>query len=180
VPAHRLSVPTAQIEQLVWQEIIHLLHHPRLMLDAWHASDAAGSPAQEEAQRLRARQLTLDRQWQRLVDAYQNEVIPQEELARRKPRFDQERQSLTERLQQIERQANDGMMKEQILQDFETFCQHVRVGLETATPQVKQEVLRLLIDQVIVSETEITIKHIIPSDDDIRLLPPHKGGVSLT
>jgi site-specific DNA recombinase len=179
VPAHRLSVPTAQIEQLVWQEIIHLLHHPRLMMDAWHATEPAGSPTLAEAQRLRARQLTLDRQWQRLLDAYQNEVIPQEELAKRKPRFDQERQSLTDRLHQIERQSNDAIIKEQVLQDFETFCQHVHVGLETATPQIKQEVLRLLIDQVIVSETEITIKHIIPSDDDIRLLPPHTGGVSV-
>jgi len=39
------------------------------------------------------------------------------------------------------------------------------------TPQVKQEVLRLLIKEIIVGDDTITIRHIIPIDDFSRLLP---------
>jgi len=36
---------------------------------------------------------------------------------------------------------------------------------------VQQEVIRLLIDHIVVEKNAITIKHIIPTDDDCRLLP---------
>jgi len=38
---------------------------------------------------------------------------------------------------------------------------------------VQQEVIRLLVDHIVVGENEIVIKHIIPTDDDCRLLPGH-------
>ena len=39
------------------------------------------------------------------------------------------------------------------------------------TPKVQQEVIRLLIDHVVVEKDEIVIKHIIPVNNDCRLLP---------
>jgi len=38
---------------------------------------------------------------------------------------------------------------------------------------VQQEVIRLLVDHIVVGEDEIVIKHIIPTNDDCRLLPGH-------
>ena len=38
-------------------------------------------------------------------------------------------------------------------------------------PEVKQEVLRLLVEGIVVEDNAITIKHIIPTDDNSRLLP---------
>ncbi len=35
----------------------------------------------------------------------------------------------------------------------------------------KQEVLRLLMESIVVEDNAITIKHIIPTDDNSRLLP---------
>jgi len=36
---------------------------------------------------------------------------------------------------------------------------------------VQQEVIRLLIDHIVVEKDVITIKHIIPTNEDCRLLP---------
>ncbi|MGC1378153.1 MAG: hypothetical protein WA821_18125, partial [Anaerolineales bacterium] len=36
---------------------------------------------------------------------------------------------------------------------------------------LQQEVIRLLIDHVVVGKNEIVIKHIVPTDDDCRLKP---------
>ena len=44
-------------------------------------------------------------------------------------------------------------------------------AFENPTPEVKQEVLRLLVESIVVEENAITIKHIIPTDDNSRLLP---------
>ena len=47
----------------------------------------------------------------------------------------------------------------------------IQASLDSPTPQVKQEVLRLLIKEIIVGDDMVTIKHIIPVDDFSRLLP---------
>jgi hypothetical protein len=45
------------------------------------------------------------------------------------------------------------------------------MALDSPTPETQQEVIRLLIDHIIVDKDAITIKHIIPTDDNCRLLP---------
>ena len=113
----------------------------------------------------------LERQWTRILDAFQAELLDKAELARRKERLDQERQALTQRLQQAQRQARQQQAKAQMLADFATFCQQIEGGLTDPTPEQQQEVFRLLIDHVVVEQDAIVIKHIIPTDDDCRLLP---------
>ncbi|MGB4804376.1 MAG: hypothetical protein WBV59_17105, partial [Anaerolineae bacterium] len=46
-------------------------------------------------------------------------------------------------------------------------------------PDLQQEVIRLLIDHVVVGKNEIVIKHIVPTDDDCRLKPQRLGVKSL-
>lgn len=56
-------------------------------------------------------------------------------------------------------------------QSLTSFCQQIITNLENPTPQLQQEVIRLLIDHVIVGKDEIVIKHIVPTDNDCRLQP---------
>jgi site-specific DNA recombinase len=174
VPAHSCIIAAAVIEPIVWQAVTDLLHNPRLMLDAWeHQVDALpGSP--EETDRLRSRQKTLERQWQRLLDLFQDEQIDKPELARRKERLDQERQVLQQRLSELEHKAHQQQTKQQMLQDFTEYCHQIEAGLAAPTPELQQKVIRLLIDHVVVGDDEIVIKHIVPTDDDCRLLPGRK------
>ncbi len=101
-------------------------------------------------------------------------LLTKPELAQRKQRLDQERQTLTERVEQIQRQQAQQSAKSQIMENFAAFCEQTQKSLENPTPEVKQEVLRLLVESVIVEEDAITIKHIIPTDDNCRLLPQGK------
>ena len=55
--------------------------------------------------------------------------------------------------------------------DFAEFCANAQKMLENPTQEVKQEVLRLLVEEIVVSEDVITIKHIIPHDEKYRLKP---------
>ncbi len=148
-----------------------MLRNPHLLADAWENQADAASVSPGEAERLQTRLKTLERQWQRLIDLFQEEQIDKVEFIRRKERLDQERQAIEQRLQQLSRQEHHERVKEQMLQDFAAFCQQIEANLANPTPELKQEVIRLLIDHIVVGEGEIIIKHIVPTDEDCRLLP---------
>ncbi|MBI5295124.1 MAG: hypothetical protein HY869_06580 [Chloroflexi bacterium] len=76
--------------------------------------------------------------------------------------------------QQFNRLVQQERVKQTMLEDFAAFCHKIKANLENPTPQLKQEVIRLLIDHVVVGENEIAIKHVVPTDDDCRLKPGHR------
>jgi uncharacterized protein YqgQ len=141
------------------------------MADAWNNQADTLPATPGETDRLKSRQKTIDRQQERLVDLFQEEQLDKAEYLRRKARLDQERQVIEPRLQQLIHLADAEQAKEQMLGDFADYCQQIEANLSNPTPELQQEVIRLLIDHVVVGEKEIVIKHIVPTDDDCRLQP---------
>jgi site-specific DNA recombinase len=172
VPVHACSIAGSIVERLVWQSVVDLLDNPSLLADAWQ-SEQQSEPSQtpDEIARLEARQRALQRQWSRLLDAFQSDLIDKAELSQRKARLEAEQETLALRLQQLTRHQRQQQAKSQMLQDFAVFCQQIQAALAEPSPETKQEVIRLLIDHIIVEDEAIIIKHIIPTDDDCRLLP---------
>lgn len=171
VAPHRCVVSGAVVEPLVWEAVADLLRNPTLLADVWQSETQAQETSPDEISRLEARQRALEKQWTRLLDAFQDGLIDKTELTQRKARFDAERENLTQRLHHLARQNRRQQAKTQMLDDFATFCQKMLSSLTDPTPEVKQEVIRLLIDHIVVEDDAIVIKHIIPTDDDCRLLP---------
>lgn len=171
VPVHSRSICASLIEPLVWQAVVHLLDNPVLLADAWHSETQVETNAPQEQDRLQARLKALERQWQRLLDLFQDEKIEKVELLKRKEHLEQEGQAIQARLEHFQTLVRRASAKEAMLQDFSAFCQQIKQALVNPTPQVQQEVIRLLIDHVVVGENEIVIKHIVPTDEDCRLKP---------
>jgi site-specific DNA recombinase len=174
VPQHRCIIKGEDVEPLAWQAVSNLLRNPKLLADAWLSEQAGTADEADELERLRTRQRTLERQWTRLLDLYQDNLLDKETLAQRKVRLDTERNQLDENIQQLQKQQLQQQAKDEMLGDFETYCQQMLARLEEPTPETKQEVIRLLIDHIVVRDNEIIIKHIIPVDDDFRLIPGHR------
>lgn len=170
-PIHTRTISGRVIEPLVWQAVMQLLRNPSLLADAWESETQTNQHVPEEQDRLQARLKALERQWQRLLDLFQDEKIEKAELSKRKERLDQERQSIQTRLQQFQRLAQHERTKQTMLEDFTAFCQRISTNLEHPSPQLQQEVIRLLIDHVVVGKDEIVIKHIVPTDENCRLKP---------
>ena len=162
------------IEPLIWGELTQLLRNPHLMADAWQSENPSQITQPDEVLRWQNRLKILDRQWQRLLDLFQDEKIEKNDLFARKERLDQEKEKIQERLRQSQAQVHQQQSREQMLQNFTSFCQQIEAGLDHPTPELQQEVIRLLIDHVVVGPDEIVIKHIVPTDDDCRLLPGHR------
>lgn len=171
VPRHTCSISGSIIEPVVWAAVAELLRDPPQIVAAWEAEAAKSNAAPNELNRLQTRQRKLERQWVRLLDAFQDGLLDKEELVKRKQRLEQEQETIAERSEHIQRQENQQLVKAQIIDEFSAFCASAQKALENPTPEVKQEVLRLLVEKIVVEEDTITIKHIIPTDDSCRLLP---------
>jgi len=165
------------IEPLVWQALRDLLHNPKLIAQAWNVPSASEDATRDsgEEDRLRHRLKALDRQQERLLDLFQDEQIEKDAYLQRKHRLDQERLTIDQRMKQLSQQAYAEQAKEQMMSDFAQYCRQIETNLDNPTPEIQQEVIRLLIDHVVVGENEIVIKHIVPTDDDCRLQPRRKG-----
>lgn len=154
VEPHARSISGRIVETLVWEAVCKLLRNPTLLADSWQTQCEAGDDGPDETSRLQTRLRALERQENRL-DAFQDELIDKEELAHRKKRLTVEKETLTQRLEQLHRQSRHKQAKMQMLEDFSTFCQGTEMSLVDPTPEVQQEVIRLLIDHIVVGKDEI-------------------------
>jgi site-specific DNA recombinase len=172
-PAHTCLIHAEVIEPLVWQALTNLLRNPQLIAQVWNTPSVSGSSVAEcgEAERLQQRRKTLDRQQERLLDLFQEEQIEKAVYLQRKERLDRERSTIEQRALQLSKQANAEQVRQQMIADFAQHCQQIEANLTNPTPEIQQEVIRLLIDHVVVGENEIVIKHIVPTDEDCRLQP---------
>jgi len=171
VPRHSCSISGSIIEPLVWDAIAELLRNPQQITAAWDVKEKDQDASPDECSRLQKRQRKLDRQWARLLDAFQDGLLNKEELSERKQKIEMESRTIAERAEQIRRQEKEQSSKKQFIDEFSTFCADAQKSLENPTAKVKQEVLRLLVESIVIEGDAITIKHIIPVNDNSRLLP---------
>src|SRR5262249_48544044 len=104
----------------------------------------------------------LDREEQRLVDAYQAEVIDLAELKERCEQIATRRQALAGQREQLARLRDQRRAAQEVWADLRSFCARVRGRLEGATLAERQQLLQLLFERVIVGEDTLEVRHVIP------------------
>lgn len=105
VPPHRCIIAAEVIEPILWAELTRLLRNPKLIADAWDSQNQPQFTPPDEVSRWQDRLKSLERQWQRLLDLFQEEKLEKTELAVRKERLDTEKEIIQERLRQFQGQS---------------------------------------------------------------------------
>ena len=160
---------------------------PDRCLEAARVSD----PNQQRETDLRHRLLRVHKSIERLVDAYQEELITIDELRDRTPELRRQEQALHRELQSA---GDSAKVRETYLRLAETltgFLARLRSCAEALDIPARQRIVRLLVKEVLVSEDTITIRHSIPisgspsggpgpSKPDADTGPPSKGWSSWT
>jgi site-specific DNA recombinase len=88
-PCRARQIPTDRLDALVWADVCAVLSEPAVLQDALHRAHAGSLSGDERAAQLRdvrRRMVQLERQIQRLVDAYEAEALPLDELRARRAR----------------------------------------------------------------------------------------------
>jgi site-specific DNA recombinase len=123
-------------------------------------------PQEMQARRenLRRGRRSLERQVERLTEAYLNGVIPLAEYERRRREIEQRQEALDEQARQMEMQVEQTVELAGVVASVEDFTARVRQGLATATFEQRRLLVELLIDRVVVSNEEVEIRYVVPTN----------------
>ena len=159
------------LDQIVWAEVIRLLEEPALIqqeLDRRLAAARSSDPTKKREQSLQRELTQVGKGMERLLNAYQEELLSIEQLRDRMPGLRQRQQTLRAELQAIADQANDRTVFLRLAETLTAFLARLRSAAET----LSERIVRLLVKEVLVGEDTITIRHSIP----IPSGPPQNGG----
>ncbi|MDQ6740872.1 MAG: recombinase family protein [Actinomycetota bacterium] len=160
------SVQVTRIEPLVWDYVRALLADPALLQARYadgHGDPAVDSREEQERGRLQSKLTALTREVQRLVDAYQAGVIELAELQERRERIANHGQLLRERLAALAAQRADRERQVRLVEGLDAFCASVRAGLEDPSFELKQRILQLVVDRIVVEDERIVVYHVVPT-----------------
>ncbi len=166
--ACRCTQTPAKVEELdaaVWDHVKSLLEDPATLASRFEELarlSASKDDGLDSARRWEAQLQRLGREEQRLVDAYQAEVIDLEELKSRRDQIRGRRQVLVTQRDQEQRLWAERQAAKEVWSDLESFCRRVRSRLDQATFAERQRILQLLIERIIVGEDSLEIRHVIP------------------
>ena len=163
------------LDQIVWAEVVRLLEDPALIqqeLDRRLAAARTSDPTRKREQSLQRELSQVDKGIERLLTAYQEELLSLEQLRERMPMLRQRQQALRAELQAITDQANDRAAFLRLAETLTAFLTRLRSAAESLSVMERQKIVRLLVKEILVGEDTITIRHSIP----IPSAPPQHGG----
>ena len=153
------------LDDIVWTELVRLLEDPALVkaeidrrLEAARVSD----PNQQREADLRHRLIRVRKGIDRLVTAYQEELITIDELRDRTPELRRQEQALHRELQSAVDRVKDRETYLRLAETLTGFLARLRSSAETLDIAERQRIVRLLVKEVLVTEDKITIRHSIP------------------
>jgi site-specific DNA recombinase len=154
------------LDQLVWDEILRLLKDPALIqkeLDRRLEVARDSSPTRHRLDTLSRDLIRVRKSMERLLTAYQEELLSLEELRVRMPPLRQREQAMQAELQAINNQTADRAAYLRLAETLTAFLERLRLNADTLDIAQRQKIMRLLVKEVIVGKNLITIKHSIPA-----------------
>ncbi len=162
-------IPAGRLDELVWADLCALLTDPAQAARALaRAQGGAWLPQELQArQQTTARALgQLQRQQQRLLDAYLAGVVGLTELRDKRQDLDRRHATLTAQQRQLDALTRQRLELSAVADGIEAFCQTIRASLATATFEQRRQLAELLIDRVIVTDGEVEIRYVLPISPD--------------
>jgi site-specific DNA recombinase len=180
-------IPADQVEDLVWEDLCAVLVEPEQVVvalerahgGAWHPQDLqARRDSTEQAM------VGIDRQQNRLLEAYLAAVLDVATFGRKRQELDRQRDALQQQMRQLDSLVQHRVDIAQLAGSIEDFCQRVRDSLKMATFEQKRELVEFLIDCVVVTDGDVEIRYVLPTGADgphrpfYQLRTDYRGGVS--
>ena len=161
------------LDQIVWAEVIRLLEDPTLIqheLDRRLAAARASDPTKQREQSLQRELTRVGKSIERLLSAYQEELVSLEQLRERMPPLRHRQQTLQAELQAIADQLSDRAMFLRLAETLTAFLARLRGAADTLDVIERQRIVRLIVKEVLIGDDTITIRHCIP----VTAPPPHR------
>ncbi|MGZ6347887.1 MAG: recombinase family protein [Anaerolineales bacterium] len=166
--------PADQLDDLVWQDLCAVLTQPDLMayaLERAHGGHWAPQELQAQMDLLKKASQQLERQQERLLEAYLADVIKLPELERKRSELSRKQEALRIQSAQLQSKAVQRIELSQIADSIEMFCAKIRPVLEQADFAQKRQLIEWLVDRVIVSDNDVEIRYVVPIQPEEPHIP---------
>jgi hypothetical protein len=172
--AHPVRVEA--LDDLVWEQTCKLLEQPELVLPEYtRRTQKKQRQQQQDVKDLLAKkkreinQRVLEKE--RRLDLYQTGQVGLKEI---EPRLKSLRAKITKLHEEwalVEKDAQAEQQRLQLIEQFAMFPQRMTTNLATAGFAERKQIVRLLVEEVVVNTTseEITVRHILPVDQTFPL-----------
>jgi site-specific DNA recombinase len=153
------------LDEIVWTEVIRLLEDPTLIqqeLDRRLAVARAADPTRQREQALQRDLVRVGKSIERMLTAYQEDLLSLEQLRQRMPALRQREQALRTELQSIADQTRERAAYLRLAETLLAFLARMRVAAETLDIAERQRIVRLVVKEVLVDDDTIVIRHCIP------------------
>ncbi len=162
------------LDQIIWAEVIRLLEDPTLIQEELNrrlAAARSSDPTKQREQSLQRDLTRVGKGLERLLTAYQEELLSLEQLRERMPALRQREQALRAELQAIADQANERTTFLRLAETLTAFLARLRSSADTLDTLERQRIVRLVVKEVLIGDDSIVIRHSIP----IASTPPASG-----
>jgi site-specific DNA recombinase len=147
---------TDKLDEAVWQDVCELLRHPQLLRKEYERR-LASPPDSSSHSSLKKQIAAAQRSVDRLIDAYSDGVLARGEFDPRVQRARQRLSTLNEQLGKLETESREQSALREALACLDGFTASIASNLETADWTTRREILRTLIDRVLIEQEQIRI-----------------------
>jgi site-specific DNA recombinase len=136
------------LDDFVWREIIRLLEDQALVqaeIDRRLAEAKIADPLRQREQSLRNQQVRLHNRIERLLTAYQEELLSLEQLRQRMPGLRKQQQAVKAELQSLVLAAVDQSRYLRLTETLAEFCTKLHARVDALDVSKKQKIARLLV-----------------------------------
>ena len=156
------------LDDMVWSEVVRLLEEPELVgaeIDRRLESTLKTDPDSRREAELRSRLARVGKGIDRLVTAFQEELITIDELRARTTDLRRQQQALQRELQSTVDRTRERETWLRLAETANRFLARLRSSADNLEVIDKQRIVRMLVKEVLAGEEKIVIRHSIPLPD---------------
>ena len=153
------------LDEVVWTEVVRLLEDPTLIqqeLDRRLVAARSADPTKKRESVLQRELTRVGKSIERVLTAYQEDLLSLEQLRERMPSLRQREQKLRAELQAIADQTNDRAKFLRLAETLGAFLARLRSAATTLDVIERQRIVRLVVKEVLIGDDSIVIRHSIP------------------
>ena len=170
---HNRPVRLAEVDELVWSQVLGLLEDPTLIeteIERRLATLRAAHPASQRREGLQRDLARAQNAVRRLIDGYQERLVTLDELRARAPELRKREATLGAQLDALDAELHDAATYLKLTETLEGFRARLTAGAANLTVEQRQQIIRLLVREVLIGDDDVTIRHSIPTPTGIQ--PP--------
>lgn len=154
------------LDELVWKEVVDLLENPELIraeIDRRIQERRQANPAAVRKEVLVKERARIQKGIDRLLDVYQEGMLPLEELRKRVPPLRKREAAVKSELEALDAEVVDRERYNQLAGNLDEFRARMRESSANLDIENRRRIVRLVIKEILVGPDTLTIKHSIPT-----------------